>query len=90
MCTISLDSRLIAAVTGANSHFVFFSTQTGQYRIDVESTDENELDAIIAAIAARETFTGRWGRDLASNRANCEQNPSTYWLSPVHYGWPGQ
>jgi predicted nuclease with RNAse H fold len=60
----------------------------GQYDITVSPRDENVRDAIIAAVAARETFSGRWGRDLARMRANCEQDPSTYWLSPVHYGWP--
>jgi hypothetical protein len=59
-----------------------------QYSITVSPNDENIRDALIAAIAARETFSGRWGRDLAQMRASSEQDPSTYWLSPVHYGWP--
>lgn len=49
---------------------------------------EHERDAIFAAIAAREGFSGRWSRDLSLDRHEAEQNPGTYWLSPIHYYWP--
>lgn len=50
---------------------------------------DHERDAMISAIAARESFQGRWIRDLSQNRGASEQNPGQYWLAPVHYFWPG-
>jgi len=50
--------------------------------------NDHERDAIIAAVAAREGFLGRWTHDLASTRLPSEQDPMAYWLSPVHYFWP--
>ncbi|MGE3077287.1 MAG: hypothetical protein AB7J35_21055 [Dehalococcoidia bacterium] len=50
---------------------------------------KHERDAIIAAVSAREGFEGRWARDLSENRHPSEQDPSRYWLGPVHYFWPG-
>ncbi len=47
----------------------------------------HERDAVIAALAAREGFTGLWPRDLALNRLPEEQDPETYWLAPMHYWW---
>jgi predicted nuclease with RNAse H fold len=49
---------------------------------------EHERDAYLAAMAAREGFSGRWTRDLSLNRSHSEQNPSAYWLAPIHYFWP--
>ena len=49
---------------------------------------EHERDAVMAAFAAREGFSGRWPVDLTKERLPAEQDPSAYWLSPVHYFWP--
>jgi len=49
---------------------------------------EDERDAIISAVAAREGFDGRWKNDLSTRRDDCEQDPKCYWLAPVHYFWP--
>lgn len=48
---------------------------------------DHERDAVIAALAAREGFSGCWPRDLALNRLPAEQDPATYWLAPMHYWW---
>jgi len=58
-----------------------FSVHAGQM-------SEHERDAVIAAVAAREGFEGRWSTDLAENRNPSEQDPSSYWLSPINYFWP--
>lgn len=50
--------------------------------------DDNQRDALIAAVSAREGFQGRWPNDLSLNRLASEQDPSSYWLAPVHYYWP--
>jgi len=42
---------------------------------------------VLAALAARERFTGRWTRDLTLERFPEEQDPSAYWLAPMHYWW---
>lgn len=48
---------------------------------------DHERDAVIAALAAREGFTGRWPRDLGLTRFPEEQDPATYWLAPMRYWW---
>ena len=48
---------------------------------------DHERDAVIAALAAREGFSGRWPRDLALKRLAEEQDPAAYWLAPMHYWW---
>jgi predicted nuclease with RNAse H fold len=50
--------------------------------------NEHKRDAIMAAIAAREGFEGRWSRDLALERYASEQDPQRHWLGPVSYFWP--
>lgn len=45
-------------------------------------------DALIAALSAREGFQNRWPNDLSLKRLVSEQDPSSYWLAPVHYYWP--
>ena len=54
------------------------------------SNNEDEQDAAIAAVCAREGFSGGWQTDLADKqfRDESEQNPGTYWLKPMHYFWP--
>ena len=54
----------------------------------VREDTEHERDAIIAALCAREGFSGRWKNDLARARYSCEQNPDSYWLAPMNYFWP--
>lgn len=54
----------------------------------LHARNDHERDAILAAVAAREGFTGRWSLDLASGRGPSEQDPSSYWLAPVRYFWP--
>jgi len=60
------------------------------FGVRVKRTDfsEHERDAAIAAVAAREGFEGRWPNDLSATRGESEQDPSTFWLAPVHYFWP--
>lgn len=62
----------------------FFS----RYHVTCHPRSEHERDAIVSAVAAREGFEGRWLRDLSLNRLPSEQDPSRYWLAPVHYFWP--
>lgn len=61
-----------------------------RYRLAAVSAlgQEHERDAVIGAVAAREGFEKRWGHDLSLNRSTSEQDPSRYWLAPVHYFWP--
>ena len=59
-----------------------------RFHLMVADTTEHERDALIAAIAAREGFEGRWSNDLSIKRLPSEQNPQSYWLAPVHYFWP--
>lgn len=59
-----------------------------RFDIPVGTPREHERDAIIAAIAAREGFGGRWSNDLSLRRLPEEQDPRSYWLAPVHYFWP--
>ncbi len=65
-----------------------FNELKRHYGIRADSRITNhERDAVIAALAAREGFTGRWLRDLALDRLPAEQDPAAYWLAPVHYWW---
>jgi predicted nuclease with RNAse H fold len=57
-------------------------------KASIRGRSEHERDALISAVAAREGFEGRWPNDLSSIRLPCEQDPSSYWLAPVHYFWP--
>ncbi len=58
-------------------------------RLDTEGEDiEHERDAVISAVAAREGFEGRWGKDLSFDRYPSEQDPSRSWLAPIRYLWP--
>jgi predicted nuclease with RNAse H fold len=59
-------------------------------RAEIRDHQEHERDAIISAIAAREGFEGRWLNDLGRIRYPSEQDPSTFWLAPIHYFWPEQ
>lgn len=54
----------------------------------IENDRKHECDAIIAAVAAREGFEGRWRIDLSTARKPGEQDPLQFWLAPIHYFWP--
>jgi hypothetical protein len=59
-----------------------------RFGIDHPTAVQHERDAVIAAIAAREGFSGSWPRDLSLDRLPEEQDTTTYWLAPMHYYWP--
>jgi predicted nuclease with RNAse H fold len=59
-------------------------------RAEIRDDQEHESDALISAVAAREGFEGRWPNDLGRTRNPSEQDPSTFWLAPIHYFWPEQ
>jgi predicted nuclease with RNAse H fold len=59
-------------------------------RVKLRDDQEHESDALISAVAAREGFEGRWLNDLGRIRYPSEQDPSTFWLAPIHYFWPEQ
>ena len=56
--------------------------------VEIRGEQEHERDAIISAVAAREGFEGRWLNDLSTSRHPSEQDPSQFWLAPIHYFWP--
>ena len=65
-----------------------FDELKDHFDIHVEpGISDHERDAVIAALAAREGFTGRWSCDLARKRFPEEQDPAAYWLAPMHYWW---
>ncbi|MCY4101512.1 MAG: hypothetical protein OXF46_11445 [Rhodobacteraceae bacterium] len=54
-------------------------------------SNEDEQDAAVASVCAREGITGRWKTDLAKDKyryCELEQNPEEYFLKPMHYFWP--
>ena len=53
-----------------------------------EISSEDERDALIAAVAAREGFSGRWESDLALNLSQLELDPKNLWYGRVNYWWP--
>jgi predicted nuclease with RNAse H fold len=59
-------------------------------KAEIRDDQEHESDAIISAVAACEGFEGRWLNDLGRTRYPSEQDPSTFWLAPIHYFWPEQ
>jgi predicted nuclease with RNAse H fold len=67
-----------------------WGTFSRQFLVNVTMQDvkEHERDAIISAVAAREGFEGRWLKDLSTDRHPSEQDPSQFWLAPIHYFWP--
>ena len=60
-----------------------------RFGVTGEAKDEHQRDAIIATVAARESFECRWLRDLSTVRLESEQDPQDYWLAPIYYFWPG-
>ena len=59
-----------------------------RFEISPDWKDEHQRDAAIGAVCAREGFERRWLSDLALQRNHSEQDPSSYWLAPMHYFWP--
>lgn len=57
-------------------------------RLNAAEGPDHERDAMISAVAAREGFEGRWDKDLSCSRHPSEQDPSRFWLAPIHYFWP--
>jgi predicted nuclease with RNAse H fold len=53
-----------------------------------EPSTEHERDAVLAAVAAREGFLGRWKKDLGLDRSPSEQDPAKLWFGEIHYWWP--
>jgi predicted nuclease with RNAse H fold len=60
----------------------------GRYSVKTDRGTKHEFDAVVSAVAAREGFCGRWRHDLSTNRGPREQDPLTFWLSPINYLWP--
>jgi predicted nuclease with RNAse H fold len=65
------------------SHFEALRTD-----VTFDGQPDDQRDAVISLVAAREGFEGRWKKDLIDDRYPSEQNPSDHWLAPVHYFWP--
>ena len=65
-----------------------WTTFSARFHVNINPANEHARDAIIAAVAAREAFEGRWTHDLSERRLPSEQDPKLYWLAPVHYYWP--
>jgi len=59
-----------------------------RFGLKVVTANDHERDALIAAVSAREGFQNRWSHDLSERRLLSEQDPSDYWLAPIHYYWP--
>ena len=59
-----------------------------RFEVSTGWNNEDERDALIGAVCAREGFEGRWPFDLACHRDDSEQDPFSYWLAPIHYFWP--
>lgn len=78
--------KALLAAMGMKKGDSFFK----KFSVKVNGKDkpEDERDAIISAVVAREGFERRWMKDLSKERHSSEQDPSQYWLAPVHYFWP--
>ena len=59
-----------------------------RFGVPTNWSNDHERDALVGAVCAREGFEGRWIHDLAQQRHSSEQDPSNYWLAPMHYFWP--
>jgi hypothetical protein len=84
-------------VTESHPKAVWVALQPGSWsnfcqrfsiKAEITGEQEHERDAILAAVAAREGFEGRWKKDLTHMRNNSELDPLNYWLAPIHYFWP--
>jgi predicted nuclease with RNAse H fold len=80
--------KALLATLGQEAEGAFFR-EYGVRGTPVQTT-EDERDALISAVAAREGFGGHWPCDLSERRYPTEQDPSESWLGPVNYYWPPQ
>jgi predicted nuclease with RNAse H fold len=69
----------------SDGRWVQFSRRFG---LGKKPQNEHARDAIVAAVAARESFLGRRTHDLSEKRLAGEHDPRAYWLAPVYYFWP--
>lgn len=83
--TESHPKALLKALTQGN-----WKAFAGRFGLNTAISNDHERDALIAAVSAREGFQGRWPHDLSIKRLPAEQDPSSYWLAPIHYFWPEQ
>lgn len=60
-----------------------------QFELFGQLSSEDERDALVAAVAAREGFSGRWTIDLSLQIARLEIEPRKLWFGSVNYWWPG-
>ncbi len=81
--TESHPKALMKAV--AENSWAIFSAR---FEVKAAPPNEHTRDAIVAAVAAREGFEGRWLHDLSLERLPAEQDPHSYWQAPIHYFWP--
>ena len=84
-------ARITEAPTKALLRALEYSRDNFRKKFELSgwSDDEDEQDAAIAAVCAREGFTEEWPTDLADERFRheSEQDPKDYWLKPMHYFW---
>ena len=59
-----------------------------RFRVSACGRTKHEHDAVISGVSAREGFSARWKNDLSTRRHPSEQDPSLFWLAPIHYYWP--
>jgi Protein of unknown function (DUF429) len=59
-----------------------------KFELSGEFSSEHGRDALVAAVSAREGFSGRWTTDLSLNTTSLEINPKKLWFGPVSYWWP--
>ena len=71
------------SVPDANRSLITNSPWTGS-----DPNNEDELDALLGAVVAREGLRGGW-KDLATNDRNPDElDPKRMWFGPVAYWWP--
>lgn len=81
--TESHPKALLKAVAGGS-----WDVFAARFQVNATPQNEHARDALIAAVAAREGFGGRWTHDLGDTRLAGEQDPKTSWLAPIYYYWP--
>ena len=86
-CTRITESHPKALLRALNLDGSAFAKR---FKIGTDWKNEDERDASVAAVCAREGFKGCWRIDLALQRHKSEQDPLSYWLAPMCYFWPGR
>jgi predicted nuclease with RNAse H fold len=59
-----------------------------RFELSGQLSTEDERDALIAAVAAREGYCGRWTIDLSLQIGQQEIEPQKLWFGSVNYWWP--